>query len=361
MAGKVGINVLRGKLRLVWSFGGDRYFLHTGLADSMVSRKVAEAKALLIEADMATGNFDASLRKYKGESAHSAHTSILDLFDSFTNWKSKRVSPRTLEKYYGLAPKISDHFRSRGAEGIDSSDAIAFREYLLDDLAESTAKERLGLMAACWDWAIAAKTLYCEENPWKNIPLIVPPKQKPRPFTDGEIKRIIKAFEDSCYFKHYTDYVRFLFGTGVRTGEAIGLLWDHVSDDCTKIWIGESYSRGRRKETKTNKARDLVLSGSLVDMLRNRRQNSGLVFPAPKGGPIDDHNFRNRAWTKSLERADVEYRKPYNTRHTFISHCLASGMNPVDVATITGHDVKTLYKDYAAVIGSTPKVPELGW
>lgn len=361
MPNKVSINVLRGKLRLVWSYAGDRYFLHTGLHESAISRKVAEAKALVIEADMVTDNFDETLRKYKESDAHRTQISVVELFEQFTKWKSKRVDARTMEKYYGLKSRLKNHFRNRGAEVIKESDAIAFREYLLEDLAEVTAKERLSFMSACWTWAIATKKIRQGDNPWKGIPLVVPPKPKPRPFTESEIKRILIAFEESRHFKFYLDYVRFLFGTGVRTGEAIGLLWDHVSPDCKKIWIGESYSRGRRKATKTNKARDLVIPGSLVDMLQSRRQESGLVFPSKTGNPIDDHNFRNRAWTKSLKRAGVMYRKPYNTRHTFISHCLASGMNPVDVAAITGHDVKTLYEDYAGVIGSTPKVPELGW
>ena len=222
MPNKVSINVLRGKLRLVWSYAGDRYFLHTGLHESAISRKVAEAKALVIEADMVTDNFDPTLRKYKDESAHSTQISVVELFEQFIKWKSKRVNHRTMEKYHGLVPRLKDHFRSRGAEVVRDGDAIAFRQYLLEDLAEVTAKERLSFLSACWTWAIAAKKIRQGENPWKGIPLVVPPKPKPRPFTESEIKRILAAFEESKYFNHYLDYVRFLFGTGVRTGEAIG-------------------------------------------------------------------------------------------------------------------------------------------
>ena len=83
-----------------------------------------------------------------------------------------------------------------------------------------------------------------------------------------------------------------------------------------------------------------------------------LVFPSKKGGLIDDHNFRNRAWVSVLKQAGIEYRKPYNTRHTFISHALESGMNPVMVAELTGHDVKTLYENYAGCIESRPRLPD---
>jgi len=45
----------------------------------------------------------------------------------------------------------------------------------------------------------------------------------------------------------------------------------------------------------------------------------GLVFPSPKGNAIDDNNFRNRAWKSVLTRLEIDYRKPYSTRH-MISH-----------------------------------------
>jgi integrase len=39
--------------------------------------------------------------------------------------------------------------------------------------------------------------------------------------------------------------------------------------------------------------------------------------------------------------------------------CLEAGMNPVVVASITGHDVQTLYRNYAGCVVSRPSVPEL--
>jgi integrase len=103
-------------------------------------------------------------------------------------------------------------------------------------------------------------------------------------------------------------------------------------------------------------------------MLLNRRSSTGewpfaptpedLVFPASEGGAIDDHNFRNRAWKFVLESQGIPYRKPYTTRHTLVSHALEKGTNPVNVAELTGHNVKTLYQNYAGVIGIL-KLPDI--
>jgi len=83
-----------------------------------------------------------------------------------------------------------------------------------------------------------------------------------------------------------------------------------------------------------------------------------LVFPSPEGRPIDDHNFTMRTWKTVLEKAGVEYRTPYTTRATFISHSIRNGTPPINVAKITGHDVKTMYEYYAGVIDNSLKIPE---
>ena len=74
---------------------------------------------------------------------------------------------------------------------------------------------------------------------------------------------------------------------------------------------------------------------------------------------IDDHNFRNRAWEKVLTKVGVDYRKPYNTRHTFISHALAQGMNPMAVASMAGHYLETMFKHYAADIQGGAECPDI--
>ncbi|MBE9016106.1 site-specific integrase, partial [Chroococcidiopsidales cyanobacterium LEGE 13417] len=56
---------------------------------------------------------------------------------------------------------------------------------------------------------------------------------------------------------------------------------------------------------------------------------------------------------------EIDYRKPYTTRHTLVSHALDLGMNPVVVAQLTGHDVQVLFKNYAGNVNSRPQLPEL--
>jgi integrase len=69
-----------------------------------------------------------------------------------------------------------------------------------------------------------------------------------KPCTREEIQMIIEGFQSDRYYNHYADFVEFLFGMGCRTGEAIGVRWGHLSDDCSSVWVGENVSRGVRKQ-----------------------------------------------------------------------------------------------------------------
>jgi integrase len=80
-------------------------------------------------------------------------------------------------------------------------------------------------------------------------------------------------------------------------------------------------------------------------------QPTDYVFYSPNGKtPIDSKNFGSRAWVEVLKELNIPHRKPYCTRKTFISHALAKGEKPVNIAKMTGHDIKVLFKNYAGVI-----------
>jgi len=362
--GTVNVEMFKDRLRLRWGHSGQRYCLYIGLPDTVVNRKAAEGKARQIELDIASSNFDPTLKKYKTEQqVKRSQLQVTELFEKFMVEKAKSIYKRSLEKYQATLGYLQKYFKDKQASTVTVILAEKFSEWLCGQIAPLTAKERLTLINACWVWG--KEQDFVDSNPWSELVarVRVPPKQKSKPFTNEEIHIIIQAFHSNRYYKHYADFVEFMFGTGCRTGEAVGLRWGHLSTDCSSVWIGESVSRGVRKSTKTNQARTITLTPNLQKLILNRRHENldpdGLVFPTPKGHPIDDHNFRNRAWKTVLSKLDIVYRKPYNTRHTLISHALDLGMNPVMVAQLTGHDVATLYENYAGSVSSRPRLPEL--
>ncbi|QYO66762.1 hypothetical protein [Leptolyngbya sp. 7M] len=87
------------------------------------------------------------------------------------------------------------------------------------------------------------------------------------------------------------------------------------------------------------------------------------MFPAPKGGVLDTHNFLNRVWqpvvNALVEAGKVQqYLPQYNARHTFITLMLDAGVDAKDVARWVGNSPEIIYKHYAGNIRDL-SVPEV--
>jgi integrase len=350
-----------GRLRLRWTHHGKRYAIAVGLPDTAVNRTFAQQKASQIELDIISGNFDSTLKKYKPKRATSKHleqSTAGDVFEKFMvdQKKAKGLQVGSVCRYTGALRQLQRFFKDKPVEYIGAMDTGNFVAYLKEHCGDRTTKDYLILIRACWDWGRLKHLVEFNANPWNAVldRAKVAPKQRVKPFTAAEVKAIESAFRHDRYYAHYADFVTFLFGTGCRFGEAAGLQWQHVADDLQTVWFGESVSRGIRKTTKTGKARTIILTPKIGELLAKRKPDpcdpKALVFPAPKGGPINDHTFRRRAWKGVLSQSGIDYRKPYATRHTVISHALANGANYLEVAETTGHDPQVLHKHYASVI-----------
>jgi integrase len=340
--------------------------LYLRLPDTRSNRKKAELLAKQIEIDISEGTYDPTLERYKAqlrpnsvdEKIRSQGESVVDLFQRFTDYKAKDVDARTVEKYRALLARLRPFFKDQRVDFVGVEKAKDFVEYLKDYQKPRTIRDRLATLSECWQWSRQ------DLDPWKLVKVKDDLKQKPKPFTHAEVTQILETFQSDRYYAHYYPYVYFLLNTGCRPAEAAGLRWGAIDDECTNIWIGRTITRGNKeKNTKTGEIRNFPCNEQMQAFLRDHRpanaQESDLVFPAPKGGPIGDNNFCKRAWTKVLEKAKIPYRKPYLTRSTFVSHCLQAGMSPAVVAELTGHDVKTLYRDYAGCIIARPQIPDL--
>ncbi|MBE9013811.1 tyrosine-type recombinase/integrase [Pseudanabaenaceae cyanobacterium LEGE 13415] len=368
---KVKVEEFQGNLRLRWSLKGVRHCITLGLADSPRNRLIAQMKADDIDRDIALGQFDSTLVKYKPEYESRQNIKVVDLFEKFIHAKSKEIYAQSLVKYHATLGYLKQFFREQQARTVDLDRADRFRQWLSErilpntgkPMSATTLKERIGLVSACWDFAIEEKLL--EVNPWQKIYKGVKPGKTPppKPFTVEEIKAIIAGFRCDPNYSYYSDYVEFMLGTGCRPGEAIALRWKHVADDCSSVWIGEAYYRGSLKPTKTEASGTIPMSKSLRELLLRRKaagvDPEDLVFPRKSGGYLIDRDFRQRPWTKVLAKLSIPYRKPYSTRSTLISYWLAQGEDPAVVAKMTRTSVKMIFQHYAGAIKSRVVLPDL--
>lgn len=333
---------------------------------------MAEAKAKLIESDIAYERFDPTLAKYKPQSALSTVTPITpivtpkiscaELWEKYTQYKAPQVAASTLTRDYG---KIAKRLQVKPKT---VEDAVGVRDWLLSKYSSEVARRTLIQLNACFNWAV--KSGLTPENPFNGMADDIKKTVRDtsrETFSCEERDAIIAAFENNTYsskfapipHSYYAPYVKFLFMTGCRPEEVIALQWKHVSADCLRIQFKEAVpsDTGIRGETKTGKTRKFPCNGKLQAFLQSIRPENPspdeLVFPGPRGQILDSHNFLNRIWKPLVEglvkAGKVEkYLPQYNIRHTFITLALQNGLDAKDVARLVGNTPEIIYKHYTS-------------
>ena len=155
--------------------------------------------------------------------------------------------------------------------------------------------------------------------------------------------------------------------TGLRNGEIRGLTWDCIRWEERELLVCKSlrrdgYCSGQHSwaPTKTGKERVVPLTPMVLEVLRQLKIQGqrlgvydpyGLVFLTPHTyGNVYDNLF-GRVWKRALERCGLKARRLYAQRHSFLSHALAMGNSPADLAAVAGHSTKMLLDTYAKPTG----------
>ena len=103
--------------------------------------------------------------------------------------------------------------------------------------------------------------------------------------------------------------------------------------------------------------RSVDLNPDAVEALRAQKQISMLrgervwLNPRTLEPWTTDAQIRQTFWLPIMRRSGIEYRNPYQIRHTFASTLLTAGANPWYVASQLGHeDVEMVFHTYGKFI-----------
>jgi integrase len=196
-----------------------------------------------------------------------------------------------------------------------------------------------------------------------------------RGYSPKEAEYIIKAFSSRGRTPDlYHLLVLFLFLTGCRPSEAVGLQWGDINEDCSVITFCHVYCMTTKEEKglKTKRfgklRRNFPCGKRLQNLLKEMREKQGnphpksKVFLSIKSAPVYWSSFyscwagchRNGQNTDGVieilgrEGKVGHYLKPYSTRHSFITWQLAHGMTPANVAKLVGNTPEMIYKHYVS-------------
>lgn len=260
---------------------------------------------------------------------------------------------KTYWEIHSRVGKIVEIFKNRDIREIKSSEIKVWLSTL--KVTKKTKKSYATNFRGIFEQAKEDNIL--EDNPFDNIKVVgrINEKESIDPFTSKEVKLILKHAPQPL-----KNFLAIGFYTGMRSGEILSLQLSDIYKD--SISVKRSVSKGSVSTPKTIRSiRDVPLFDVLRPYLKEQVQiakSQKSIFLFSKNGKhlygVDTIRGSKKygTWSKLLNDLDIEYRKIYNTRHTFITAMLKSGqLSVLEIAQIVGHtNTKMILENYARYI-----------
>lgn len=192
-------------------------------------------------------------------------------------------------------------------------------------------------------------------------------KKDPNYFQPAEVAAILEALEKEPLKWQLITHLMIV--TGCRRGEIMGLKWEKVDFENSRIRIDRAllYTKSRgvyEGETKTRDRRLLPLPPETMQLLRQHRYeqlrlqiangdrwiHTGYVFTRDNGEPMNPDSITD--WLNGFsKRHSLPHINPHAFRHTVASVLLANGTDIVTVSKQLGHaSVTTTESFYSHII-----------
>ena len=326
--------------------GRDRFINRLGRWEDAAAVAKAQALSAQIWSDYQSGTFDRSMRIYQ-PATNGFDVTLVDRLRTLAEQNRHR---RTIHAYR-LVKIYGKQFRSR-------NDTEEFITWLTKERGLSN-RTIVGILCECKRVCPESKHLFEHDLRYRKS------VNQSDVLSIEEISRVLQDLEenDPWYFPLFAVWL----STGLRNAEIRGLTWDCIHwDECEMLICKALLSDGfnamntRWGSTKNGRQRIVPMTSKTKQVLLSHKQHmedlglyssEGLVFLTPKTHRSIYDDQLGKHWRRSLERCGVKHRRLYAQRHTFLSHALAMGNSPADLAQIAGHSTEMLLKTYAKPTG----------
>ena len=333
--------------------------------------KLAGDLVARIRSEIAADEFDYLKRFPKSKRARvilgrGATITISELLDDYLESVKDTVQPSTLRSWKSV---IKEHLKpglgAKKVRELTPAGVIAWlKSANMDDYSLKFVRNCVTpLRSALYD---AVGKGYISVNPASvdsvNVKKFVPKTHwksdfKADPLSRAEVASLLEA----CAAPATRNLFQFAIATGLRTGELIALRWSDIDFDQRKCIVQRSIVEDYEKDTKTPKGNRAVdLSDEALEALINQRTISkkrSSVFCNPKTLlPLYNSGEIHWLWHKAVRKAEIKYRSPYQTRHTYASTKITDGCNLWELADQMGHvGTEMLNRHYGSWIEANAK------
>lgn len=132
------------------------------------------------------------------------------------------------------------------------------------------------------------------------------------------------------------------------------------------VLVKQAFVTDEFTDTKTLRERTVHLYSRALAALKRQKawtylQETGRVFHDPGTGKpwAYEQNARKRYSEPTIKAMGIRYRRSYNTRATYATVGLMTGVNPAYKAGQLGHGTDVFFKDYASWISSKQDMSEM--
>ena len=285
-------------------------------------KRDAEAWARLIESEMERG-----LWRDRSESEGTTLAQCIERYLAEVTPHKKNSRPEALKLQQWLRRPIACRFMS-AIRGRDVADAIKDMEG--EGKSGNTIRLHLAVLSHLFKVAKTEWGMEAISNPVESVRKPRLPQGRERRLVGNEEDRLL----DACRADENPDVlhiVRFAIETAMRRAEICGLRWENVNLPGRVALL---------PATKNGTVRRVPLSSIAVSVLTALpRRLDGLVWDAKP-------DTVTRSFERACRRAAITGLTFHDLRHEATSRMFEKGLNPMQVAAITGHKTLQMLKRY---------------
>ncbi len=250
---------------------------------------------------------------------------------------------------------INAFFKDKNIKSIDKNEILSFYEFLENTRKKSTIKIYMNILDRLLNLALENGVI--DKNPFfnKKYSKVLNNDEKAlNPFSESEIITLLKQRGDIGL------YLKIALLTGARSGEILALRFSDFDFKNLKININKAHSKANGLSTpKTrNSIREIDCLKCLAFFVEKEKEKreakeKDLIFTDQKGEAILQfaNSYLEKEYKSLLKALNIEYRRAYNTRHSFASLMLSKNEPPLWVSFMLGHkNTQITFSTYAKYI-----------
>ncbi|MCW8894244.1 MAG: site-specific integrase [Sulfurimonas sp.] len=322
----------KGKLWITFYHQSNRYRRSLNLDDTKANRKLAETKLIPeIVFKLTSDEF------FKTDNVEKVPTVDEFMQISFEIHEVHRKASSQEDYKYLYKRHIKPYFGNKKLDKIKPSQIATWQNKILKSLSTKSLAYIRAVFNVMFQDAVADEIII--RNPLKfvkapnNVAVV-----EIKPFSKDEIFTILDNIDDEI-----KAYYAIGFFTGMRTGELVALKWSDIDFEKKIIKVQRAKRQKIESTPKTKSSiRDVDIIDVLLPYLKNHLQyklnSSEYLFNSRKGQNYSDGaNISTSYWRPLFDKLDIQYRNPYQMRHTFASMMISNGEDILWVSKMLGH------------------------